>query len=456
MLIRVFSNILWIVLLLPAGILGQQPEVASPDTAVSMPQRIDQLLSARLEEEGLDAAPPADDAEFVRRVYLDLVGVIPTVSEVRQFLEDSREDKRSRLIDRLLASPAHTTHLARTWQHMMLPTGEAPEQAARSVRLQRWLRQQFAENARYDRIVADFLVSAGAETGPAVFYAAQELKPEKLAASTARIFMGLQIECAQCHDHPFDHWKQGDFWGYAAFFARVGQVENRRPNEPTELIDLDQGEVKLPDSDEIVPPKYPGGSGADDDRGGTRRTRLAIWMASRDNPYLARAAVNRAWAHLFGYGLVEPVDDLGAHNPASHPALLDELSAYFARSGFDLRDLYRTLAQTDAYQRTSRVDDDQPPQPRLFAAMALKPLTPNQFYDSLARCVTLSAARNSDNSPTSPPGVDPARQAFLARINSPGTTRADYATGVVQALALINGSETEAASDPARGSLLAA
>ncbi len=456
MLNRVFSDMVWIVLLLPASVFGQQPENASTGAAGEMAVRIDALLSERLEEEGVDAAPPADDAEFVRRAYLDLVGVIPAVSEVRVFLDDSRDDKQSRLIDRLLVSPAHATHLARTWQHLMLPAGETPEQAARAATLQRWLRQQFAQNTRYDRIVADFLVSVGDERGPAVFYVSQELKPEKLAASTAKIFLGLQIECAQCHDHPYDHWKQSDFWGYAAFFARVGQVENRRPGEPIQLVDLDQGEVRLPDSDETVPPKYPGGDDAGDDRGGTRRTRLAVWMASRHNPYLARAAVNRAWAHLFGHGLVEPVDDLGPHNPASHPELLDELSTYFARTGFDLRELYRALAQTRAYQRTSLVEGDQPPRARLFSTMALKPLTPNQFYDSLNRSLTRTAGRNSDDSPASPPGVDPFRQAFLAKVQSPSATRADYTTGVVQALALINGSETEAASDPARGSLLAA
>jgi hypothetical protein len=375
---------------------------------------------------------------------------------VRAFLEDRQKAKRSRLIDRLLASPAHATHLARTWQQLMLPTGEDPAQAVRAATLQRWLRQQFAENTRYDRIVADFLVSEGEETGPAVFYTAQEVKPEKLASSTARIFLGLQIECAQCHDHPYDDWKQRDFWGYAAFFAQLGQVEDRRPNRPPQLVDLEQGDVMLPESDEVVPPKYPGGGVARDDGGGTRRARLAVWMASRDNSYLARAAVNRAWAHMFGLGLVEPVDDIGPHNPASHPQLLDELSTYFVRSGFDLRELYRALAHSQAYQRTSCAHGDQQPDARLFAQMAVKPLTPDQFYDSLCRTLMPTTARTSTDRPDSPPGVDPLRQEFLLKLQSPDVGGTEYASGVVQALALINGSETEAASNPNRGSLLAA
>jgi hypothetical protein len=415
----------------------------------AMAARVDALIGLSCHRAGVQLAAPADDAEFARRAYLDLTGVIPRVAQIREFLDDPQPDKRTRLVDQLVLIPAHATHLANTWRNIMLPEGLSAEQINNVAGVQNWLRMQFVENMRYDRVVSDFLVATGGgDRGPAQFYTAQELKPEKLAAATARIFLGLQIECAECHDHPFDRWKQEDFWAYAAFFARL-QRPDRNTGQTAAIVELDRGEVTLPDSSTPVPPRYPGASDAVGDERGSRRVQLAIWMASRDNPYLARAAVNRVWSHLFGRGLVEPVDDLGEHNPPSHPELFEELTQYFVDTGFDLRQLTQMLAYTATYQRTSRSDAGDATPPHRYASMAVRPLTPEQLYDSLDRAL-LRRAATADN-----PLFDPQRQAFVARMQSGSRSATEYEAGVPQALMLMNGAEITSGLNAPQGMIVA-
>jgi hypothetical protein len=419
--------------------------------------RIDELVAMRIKAAGFQPAPRARDEEFVRRIYLDLTGAIPRVSEVREFLADERADKRARLIDVLLDSPAHATHLANTWRHVMLPGGLNLEQINNVVGVQNWLRQRFVENVRYDNLVSELLVASdGGEAGPALYYTSLDLAPEKLASSTARIFLGLQIECAQCHDHPFDHWKQRDFWGYAAFFARLRQPDTANPNQRgrARLIDLDAGDVKLPNSEEVVLPRYPAGLSPDQKELGTRREQLAIWMASRDNPYLPRAGVNRTWWQLFGRGLVEPVDDLGKQNQPSHPELLDDLTAYFVASGFDLRELYRTLTNTETYQRTSVWTAEPVPPAEFYVHMPVKTLTAEQLYDSVNRVLHRRTQSMMNGVNVNSPLLDPQRQAFIAKVQSSGRNFLEYQAGVLQALSLLNGSDLSEATDPERSPLL--
>ncbi|HUE70114.1 MAG TPA: DUF1549 and DUF1553 domain-containing protein [Pirellulaceae bacterium] len=435
-------------------------EPADPVAArAAMIRQIDARIAEKLQLAGMEPAPRSDDAEFLRRVYLDLTGVVPRVAEVRAFLADVRPDKRTRLIDSLLESPAHATHLANTWRNTLLPGDLNLEQINNVVGVQNWLRQRFVENLRYDNLVSDLLVATdGNELGPALYYTSLDLDPEKLAASTARIFLGLQIECAQCHDHPFDStWKQNDFWGYAAFFARLTQPEGGQPLQMVRrIMDRDEGEVKLPDTETVVLPKFPGGISPGEDELGTRREQLAIWMASRDNPYLPRAGVNRAWHHLFGRGLVEPVDDIGPHNAASHGELFEELTQYFVQSGFDLRELYRTLANTGAYQRSSRWTSDKEPPPELFASMAVKTLTAEQLYDSLNRVLNRQPQAMFPGANVASSLLDPRRIAFIAKMEAGGRSPLEYQAGILQALTSMNGGETSEATDPARSPLLGA
>jgi hypothetical protein len=425
-------------------------------TAAEFARRIDELLEHRLREAGVAPAPESSDGEFLRRVNLDLVGVIPRIGEVRAFSADARPDKRQAMIAELLESPRHATHLANTWRQFMLPGNVDLEDLPSVAGVQNWLRKQFAENLRYDRVVSDFLVATGGgDSGPALYYTALELKPEKLAGSTARIFLGLQLECAQCHRHPFDKWTQEDFWGYAAFFSQLAQNGGMNRPGAVRLVDRNEGEVTLPDSETVVLPRYPDGRSPETSQGGTRRVQLAIWMASRDNPYLARAVVNRVWAHLFGRGLVEPVDDISNQNPASHPELFRELTEYFIAQGFDLRELFRTLVLTRAYQRTSRTASDVLPPPELFSQMAVKTLTAEQLYDCLDRALMQQPASENGFLPMARGVFDPQRLAFAAQMQMRGPTAAEYDAGVLQALTLLNGNPVDAASSVERSALLA-
>ncbi|HEX5446964.1 MAG TPA: DUF1549 and DUF1553 domain-containing protein [Pirellulales bacterium] len=425
-------------------------------TTAEMSARVDELIGARLRQDGVSPAAPADDAQFLRRASLDLNGVIPAGSEVSAFLEDSSADKRAKLIDRLLARPRYATHLGQVWSKMLLPAAAQNERAAEVAGFTAWLRRRFAENIRYDIVVADLLTTTGSSNrgGAALFYTASGLKPEELAASTSRIFLGVQIHCAQCHNHPFDHWRQEDFWSYAAFFARVQQAPGVQPPE-VELVDAAAGEVMLPDTDRVIAPKYLGADPPSEDADVNRRRQLAIWLVSRDNPYFARVAVNRVWALLFGRGLVHPVDEFGEQNPSSHPQLLDELAGYFVDSGYDLKELFRVLASTEAYQRSSAsLSEGEPPAPESFARMLVKTLSPEQLYDSLLR-----AARRDEAAPTMAAPGQPSmgdRQQFLARFNMGTHEATEFAAGIPQVLALMNGALTDAATDPLRGGILLA
>ncbi len=411
-------------------------------------KEIDRLLELSWDREGISPVGRSTDAEFCQRVWLDLAGVAPTVSQVRRFLMDPGDHKRDRLIDRLLTSSRHANHMANRWSKILLPPGDQnPFQQQENVTaLQLWLRNQFRENTPYDHFVGRFLTAGGVgNRGPAIFYTSRSLEPKKVAAATSQVFLGIQLQCAECHDHPFDHWTQEDFWQYTAFFSQL-QQSNARMGQQAIIEDRVGLEVRFPDSDKIATPQYPGASvPPEEDPQGMRRRQLTIWLASRDNPYFARAAVNRVWEHLFGRGLVDPVDAMDQANKPSHPELLDFLSRYFVQQRFDLRKLYATVARTKAYQRTSLVEDQTSIPEASFAAMSVKTLTAAQYYDSLQQNVFRNTTPSSDQS----------RYQFVNRMRSSDRSARDYPHGVVQVLGLMNGPEVGLATDVNQVGLLA-
>ncbi|MCA9192680.1 MAG: DUF1549 domain-containing protein [Planctomycetales bacterium] len=353
---------------------------ASEPDSDSMTRRIDSYLEAAMLAHHCVPAPICDDGTFIRRAYLDVTGLPPTGREVLEFMADDRLEKRDLLINRLLRSPGSANHLANTWAQWLLPDELV---GARRGGLTEWLRDRFAENLRYDRMVADLLTASGdAETGPTAYFVSLEASPEKIAAKTSRVFLGVQLECAQCHDHPFDRWSQKDFWGFAAYFAQLNRDLVSGGMANAAIRDLEQGEVTLPNTEVVVAPKPLVSSGLSGLQSGTRREQLTLWLTARENPYLARCTVNRVWALLFGRGLVEPIDDMRPANEATHPELLDELAEYFVASGYDLRDLFQTIASTQAYQRAVIHPDGSPPV-ESYAAMINKPMTALQIAESV-------------------------------------------------------------------------
>jgi hypothetical protein len=440
------------------------PPVANADARrQEMARRIDALLAERWKAEDIQPAPPASDGEFLRRAYLDFVGVIPRASEVRDFLADDRSDKQNELVERLLKSPRYATHMATTWRNRIIPQEVDPARTPQALGLQKWLRTRFAKNLRYDNLVGGLLLATSEdEFGPALYFQANDLAPEKMAGSAAELFLGVDMHCAQCHDHPFAEWSQRDFWGMAAFFARIKAPNNRGMMQMAyRLEDADSGEVKLPESDEVVSPKYPRGDAATDDQWQTRRQQLVVWMTSRDNRFFSRAAVNWAWSHMFGRGLVASLNEMDQPEAEGdgHKQLLDELADYFVESDFNLAELWRTLASTRAYQLSSQHPEPKMARPELFARMLAKPLTPEQLYDSFAILApALAVTTVSMGPPGSGMGLDedPARAEFVRRMRPPQGDPTEYRAGTLQALLLMNGGLTAKITGPDSSSLLGA
>src|SRR5688572_19001115 len=368
---------------------GREAAAGEPD-AGDLAALIDRHIESRLAAEGVRPAGPADDAEFLRRVYLDLHGVIPTAEQAASFLADTDPAKRARLIDTLLARPRYGEYLADIWQgYLVSPL--ADDQRARSDRLRKWLAGRF-NTSTWDRIATELLTATGKiESNPEVVYLIEGRLPRTVPDLTdlsTRYFLGIRLSCAQCHDHPFVAWKQQDFWGMAAFFTQVQTpgkpklVYNVGVKDYPELT-LDSLKDGAPDGFLSRPPTFLGGELPWTGERTTNRAALAAWLTSARNPYFARAMANRTWWRLFGRGLVNPVDDMHAANEPSHPDLLDLLARRFAESGFDHKFLTRAIASSRAYQRTSRPGDAPDKQAALFGRMPVKVLSAGQLYDSL-------------------------------------------------------------------------
>jgi len=271
--------------------------------------------------------------------------------------------------------------------------------------------------------------------------------------------MGVDLHCAQCHDHPFADWSQKDFWGLAAFFARTksGDEGQMNPMNMTyKLVDQKSGEVTLPESTEIVPPKFPGGNAATDDEWETRRSQFVVWLTSRDNEFFARSTVNAAWQHLFGHALVESIRPWEGETPTIGRQVMDELATHFADSNFDLRALWRVLASTQAYQLSSRHPDPDAAEPDLFARMLAKPLTPEQLYDSFRLLAPAAGPQKQAAEMPVSLDEDPLRIEFVRRMRTPPGDPTEYRAGTLQALMLMNGAFTDAVSAHDRSSLLGA
>jgi hypothetical protein len=434
-----------------------------PLAPAELVEQLNTLLADFWKAQGIAPAEPAADTEFLRRVYLDLTGRIPMVSEVYAFLDDPDPNRSEKLVDDLLSRRDHATHLAAVWRSVLLPEGVDLNTYGGTNKFDRWLADRFSQNLSYDEIVRQLLLAEGrvSESGPILFYASLKLNPEEIAAKASRVFLGTRMECAQCHDHPFDdRIAQTDFWGFAAHFAQIsrpqGKMEMTSP--VLRVHDNDFGEVMLPDTETIVPPRLPDGSGevATDPTGMalSRRQQLVDWLTNHNNDQFSRAAVNRVWQQLFGRGLIEPVDDIRPANKPISPEVLDLLTRDFAASEFDLRRLLRALVLTDAYQLSSGTPQDDPAQALCFARMNMKYFTADQLFDCIA-----VATRNEAMAGSAPDGAiarteNMSRQQFIEQFRVAAGDRTDYQAGVPQALTLMHGSVVNGATDLTSSGLL--
>jgi hypothetical protein len=380
-----------LVALAPAGIVraGEpRTDAAGRLDAPALARLIDRAIQDRLSAEQVNPASPADDAEFLRRVYLDITGVIPPTDKAVAFLDSKEPDRRARLIDELLASPNFGRHMADLWQEQLLAQQDLLTRGLPVEPLAAWLARGFNANTPWDQMVSDLLTSTGTQeqNGATTFFLAHR-SPDRVTDTVCRVFLGIQLQCAQCHNHPYTGWKRTEYWGMAAFFAKVddGAPKKLAKGGTPNVVEAATVQAKrLPDSALKTSPKFLEGDAPRLDGKEPFRPVLARWLTSADNPYFARAMVNRLWAQFFGRGLVHPVDNLMKDNPPSHPELFDALAGQFVRTGFDVKDLVRALCNSQTYQRAS-APAGRPVAPAvMFAAVAIKPLTAHQMYDSLA------------------------------------------------------------------------
>ncbi len=426
---------------------------------------IDDLLFSRLESLKVPPSPPASDAVFLRRVSLDLTGEQPSPDRIREFLKDTDPDKRATLVDGLLASRDFTRFWQIKFGDLLEITTARPDLGqVPAINYQTWLARKLLDNAPWDAMVRELLTAVGdpnnKETG-AVAYALEGLDPKVSAEKTAQRFLALRVRCAQCHDHPFDVWTQDDYFGLAATFAKVqrsgggpgmmnrtvvkiepdGQIEHLRTRKPAEPRLLTGEPIKVAEAEDP-------------------RTKLAEWMTSPHNPFFARAMANWVWAQFFGKGIADPPDDLSRSNPPVHPELLDALARHFVEHKYDVRDLIRTVANSEAYALASTTVPGNEQDNRLFSHQMPRPLTAHQMADALAQATDV--VNRFNNKPAGTRAIeitDPATQSAIletfgrcTRVNGCASV-ANPALSLRQSLLVIGGSVIEEKISSPRGYL---
>jgi len=435
-------------LALAAGARADEVASSAEDDLRRIVAIIDGHLESQWRVDSITPTVPADDAEFLRRATLDINGWIPTVMEAREFLSDESPLKRRQLIDRLLDDPRYAVHFTNYWRKVLIPEADSDQMARYQLPMfEAWLRTRLLDNRSYRDIVREILevdVNSNSmyqynDVSPVAFYATKEIKPENLAAATSRMFLGVRLECAQCHDHPFDHWTRRDFWGYSAFFAGLQRSTPGPQGFLSQLRELlGQRNVQIPDTSEYVEPTYLGGKPLGRETILPPRQALANWIIADDNPYFARMAVNRMWGHFFGIGFVDPIDDFNDQHPPSHPELLDALAGELIAQKYDLKFLIRAITLSRAYELSSAQTDPTQDDPRQFARMNVKGLSSPQVYDSFVRATGRFEAFALMN-PYIFGGQDSSRLRIGDVFADQGTTPLEKPTTILQSLAVMNG-----------------
>lgn len=374
--------------------------VVAPISSQEVVARINHDIESNWAALGLHPSNKADDAEWMRRLYLDLIGRVPTITEAEAFLADGRDHKRQDLIEHLLDDSSYVRNLTTKWTNLLIGRSSNP-QVDRNA-FQKFLRMSFAANRPWNLIVADLISAEGNnnENGATNFLIAHLNNDATPAtAVTSRVFLGRQMQCNQCHNNPFDESKQLAYWELNSFFQQTTSIARQRRDPKTgrvaygytELVTQDSGGPTYFETQSgLMRVAYPQFNGHEVDPSSevNRRRELARLMTYGDQPQLAAAFVNRMWEHFFGIGFTRLVDDMGPHSPASHPELLASLSQQFIQSGYDVKQLIRWICQSEPYQLSSRfsdanhVDDPSLGEMPAFSRMYVKPMTAEQTYDS--------------------------------------------------------------------------
>lgn len=442
-------------------------------TAAAEPLRrvIDARVRAAWDREKVTPARPASDAEFLRRVSLDLVGEVPTYAETIAFLDSTDPAKRDKLIDRLLADPRYARHQADEWDMILFGRNPPGFETDRRDGFRAWLRSRFEQNVPYDAWARELLRAEGDSAGgPALYFAQYRNQPEDATEAVTQQFLGVQLQCARCHNHPYEPWKQREFFGMAAFLARlevvtVGKKDNRNVYA---IGEKNTGEVKFTgparsakpgDKGEPVKPKFLLGPELDEppvpkDFKETRfapnqpppkpkfsrKDALADWITKVDNPFFARAIANRLWAQYMGRGLVHPVDNLSPSNTPSHPELLDTQAKELVAHKFDLKWFIKELVSSQTYQLSGIGGGEAMPQ--WYPHARSRPLSAEELIDSW-RQVTGYAAWEKTTEPKDSGRFRPLGEYVLRYFGTPNTGTGDFQGGLHEHLYLNNGPLTQ-------------
>jgi hypothetical protein len=411
---------------LPKGLVYQE----TPKPQINY---VDELVNSKLKKLRLDPSRRSDDEAFLRRAYIDLVGQVPSEEEYQRFVQSAEPNKRDLLIDELLARKEFTEVWVSKWAEWLMMRS-SNQTSTKSVTLYyTWLSEQIADNVPLDQMVRNILAASGGTfKNPSTnFY---QIEPDvlKVSENVAQIFMGMRIQCAQCHNHPFDRWTMDDYYSFAAFFKQVGRKQGEDYRE-TIVFNAGGGEVNHPVGGRVMPPVFLGGGPADV-AGKDRREVLADWLASPRNPYFAKNFVNRVWQHFFGIGIVEPVDDVRVSNPASNEPLLTEMAKRFTESNYDFKALVRDICRSEAYQRSTEKNESNATDERNFASQSLRRIKAESVLDIISQVTT-----TKDKFPYLPLGARAVQIADGATRETACSCEVKMEPTLSQALHLMNG-----------------
>ncbi|MAT15276.1 MAG: hypothetical protein CMJ46_08410 [Planctomyces sp.] len=421
---------------------------------------INQRLTQHWQDNEVTPSDIADDEEWLRRVYLDLTGRIPSADAVREFLDKKGEaPSRTEVIERLLNSNEYVENWTTVWTNLSIGR-QTPQRVSRRG-MEKFWREAFARNRPWNEVVTDLILAEGhfEENGAVNYLLAQmTMRDEQvlLTAKTAKLFLGQQLQCVQCHNHPFNQWKQEQFWQFNSFFRQIDKIDHRKtdPNTGRRVDDYSEivrrefsGPVHFDRRDGLKQVAYPifDGQTVDPQAETDRREELTKLLKSGERPAIASAMVNRMWSHFFGYGFVNPVDDIGPHNPSAMPELFQRMTDEFIKNNYDVKKLMSWIVNSKAYNLTSRFnagnefDDPAAGETPLFSKMYLKSLEAEQLYDSLLVATRADAAGRADYQEMQNRREQWLRQFIIEFGNDEGTEATTFNGTIPQALMLMNG-----------------
>jgi hypothetical protein len=345
---------------------------------------IDQLVGTKLRKLRIVPSEICTDEEFLRRASIDIAGSLPTGEEYHAFLADTSSDKREKLVDQLLARKEFSEIWAMKWSELLMVKSNNQVSYKAMFLYSSWLTDKIANNVPLNQMIRELLAASGGTfNSPATNYYQIERDTLKTAENTAQVFMGIRTQCAQCHNHPFDRWTMDDYYGFAAFFSQIGRKQGEDYREQI-IYNRGGGEMQHPVDKRTMAPKYLGGDMADV-KGRDRRAALAEWLTAADNPYFAPSVANRVWAHFFGIGIVDPVDDIRVSNPASNPELFATLGEKLVEYNYDFKRLVRDICTSQAYQRSCVSNESNKHDNRNFARASVRRIPAEMLLDCVSQ-----------------------------------------------------------------------